>query len=254
MPPSRQIALELGPFRDQLASPDGLARHLERAAEIGFRSLVLGDLGQLQPEEVRRLADAVGLKICAARGEPTAILEQPAAFAERLATLGCRLGIYSAPKQALDTQDQVFELADALSRAGEAMRTRGRLLTFRNSISVFRKLSGKAILDWLYERSDGVMLHAALDTFCVQAGGGDPAGYCARLSGRMPLLLLRDYAIAGDDQAVAAPLGWGNLSLPIILREADVGACEHYVVAHVGRNEEGVLEAARAGLRYLEQR
>lgn len=254
MPPSRQIALELGPLRDTLASADGLARHLERVRELGFQRLVLGDLGPSSPEEVRRLADAVGLTICAARGEPFAILQEPTTFAERLATLGCRLGIYSAPKQALDTTDQVFQLADALSLAGEKMRTRGRLLTFRNSISVFRKLDGKSILDWLYERSDGVMLHAALDTFCVQAGGGDPAGYCARLSGRMPLLLLRDYAISGDEQAGAAPLGFGNLSLPIILREAEVGACEHYVVAHVGRDEAGVLESAKVGLRYLERR
>jgi hypothetical protein len=66
--------------------------------------------------------------------------------------------------------------------------------------------------------------------------------------------LLRDYAISGVDQAAAAPLGWGNLSLPIILREADVGACEHYVVAHIGDNEAWVLESARAGFRYLAQR
>jgi sugar phosphate isomerase/epimerase len=94
------------------------------------------------------------------------------------------------------------------------------------------------------------LLHAELDTYGVQAGGADPAGYCARLSGRMPLIALKDYVISAEDTPCVAALGDGNLSVPIILREAEMADCQWYVVAHDAALEPS-LQAATTSLRYL---
>ena len=77
---------------------------------------------------------------------------------------------------------------------------------------------------------EDVWLACELDTYWAQAGGADPAGYCARLSGRLPLLHLKDYVISPKNEPVTAALGEGNLSIPIILREAEMADCHWYIV------------------------
>jgi sugar phosphate isomerase/epimerase len=227
---SRRIALQLWTLRDYLKTPDDVARTFARVRDIGYEHVQVSGLGPMSTLEVKRLADAAGLSICATHEDAREIVEEPSRVADTLSALGCRYTAYPHPHVPLTTLDQVFALADDLSRSGEVLRRRGQLLTYHNHALEFRKLGGKAILDWLFERMDPVMVHAELDTYWVQLGGGDPAGYCARLSGRLPLLHLKDYTVDDQAQPIMAPLGEGNLNFPTILREAQAAACEWYIV------------------------
>jgi sugar phosphate isomerase/epimerase len=247
---SRKIALQLWTLRDHLRTAADVARSFARVRDIGYEHVQLGGLGPLPTAQVKALAAEAGLGICATHEDAREIVEEPTKVADRLSELGCRFTAYPHPHQPLDTLDQVFKLADDLSRAGEVLRSRGQLLTYHNHALEFRKLDGKAILDWLYERSDPVTVHGELDTYWVQAGGGDPAGYCARLSGRLPLLHLKDYGIDQQNLPVMAALGEGNLNFPIILREADAAGCEWFIVEQ-DRGFTDPFEAVAVSLRYL---
>lgn len=247
---SRKIALQLWTLREHLKTADDVARTFARVREIGYEHVQVSALPALSASQVKQLADAAGLGICASHEDARQIVEEPGKVADTLSALGCRFTAYPSPHLPLDTLDQVFALADALSRSGEVLRARGQLLTYHNHAIEFRRLGGKAILDWLYERSDPIMLHAELDTYWVQAGGGDPAGYCARLSGRLPLLHLKDYAISAENTPITAALGEGNLNIPTILREAEAAACEWYIVEQDGGFEDPFVAVATS-LRYL---
>lgn len=246
----RKIALQLYTIRDHLKTTEEVARSFARVREIGYEHVQLSGLGAMPTAQVKALAAQAGLGICATLEDGREIVEEPRKVADRLSELGCRYTAYPLPHQPLETLDQVFALADDLSRAGEVLRSRGQLLTYRNHAVEFRKLGGKAILDWLYERADPVMLHGAIDTYWVQAGGGDPAAYCARLSGRLPLLHLKDYAIDDRNEPVMAALGEGNLNFPTILREADAAGCEWFIVAQ-DRGFTDPFESIAVSLRYL---
>lgn len=247
---SRRIALQLWTLREHLRTAADVARSFARVREIGYEHVQVSGLGTMPAAEVKKLADAAGLGICATHEEAREIVEEPHKVADTLSTLGCRFTAYPFPHVPLDTLDQVFALADSLSRAGEVLRSHGQLLTYHNHAIEFRKLGGKAILDWLYERTDPIMVHGELDTYWVQAGGGDPAGYCARLSGRLPLLQLNDYAITPQNQPSMAALGEGNLNFPTILREADAAGCEWYIVEQ-DRGFEDPFVAIATSLKYL---
>jgi sugar phosphate isomerase/epimerase len=249
---SRRIGLQLSTLRRHLQSRDEIAKALTRVREVGYEQVELGGLAPLPASELRQLADAVGLRIVSSHESALEIVEEPLKIAERLGELGCRFVAYPFPHVPLTTLDQVFALADALSRAGEVLRSHGKLLTYHNHGVEFQRLGGKAILDWLYERSDPFMVHSELDTYYVQLGGGDPAGYCARLSGRLPLLHLQDYAIDEHGQPVTAPLGRGNLNLWKILLEAEAAACEHYIVAQDPAPGVDAFAEVALSLRYLQ--
>lgn len=247
---SRRIALELATLQGHLQTTEDVARSFAQVREIGYERVQLSGAEGIGAAALRQQADAAGLQICATRADAREIVEQPKKLADTLSTLGCRLVVYPGPHLQIGTLDQVFALCDALSRAGEVLRSRGQLLCYRNHALEFRRLGGKAILDWIYERTDPIMVQAELDTYGVQAGGAEPAGYCARLSGRLPLLLLRDYAISVQNQPFEAALGDGNLSLPRILREAEAAACDWYVVGQ-GDSVEAPFAAIARSLTYL---
>jgi sugar phosphate isomerase/epimerase len=246
----RRIALQLWTVRDHLGSETEVARTFRRVRELGYEHVEVSGLEGHAPRRIKQLADDAGLGICSTHEDARQIVEEPAKVAEKLATLGCRFTAYPHPHVPLDTLDQVFALADSLSLAGEVLRRHGRLLTYHNHVLEFRKLGGKCILDWLFERSDPILLHAELDTYWVQAGGADPAGYCARLSGRLPLLHLKDYVISAQNEPTTAALGEGNLSIPIILREAEMADCQWYIVEQEGGTSDP-FSAIATSLRYL---
>lgn len=229
-PASRRVALQLWTLREHLKSAEEASRSLARVRALGYEHVELYEGGVLPVSELGRLARAEGLGVCAAHLSGRAIVDATSQVADGLSELGCRLAVYPMPHVPLETLSQVFELADRLSQAGEKLRRRGQLLAYHNHALEFRKLEGRAILDWLYERMDPFLVHAELDTYWVQRGGGDPARYCARLSGRLPLLHLKDYAVDAAQRPMTAALGEGNLNLPVILREAESAACEWYVI------------------------
>ncbi len=246
----RKIALQLWTLREHLATEAEVARTFARVRAIGYEHVQVSGLDAFSPVRIKQLADDAGLGICATHEDARQIVEEPEKVAEKLAALGCRFTAYPSPHVPLQTLDQVFALADSLSRAGEVLRRHGRLLTYHNHALEFRKLDGKCILDWLYERSDPILLHAELDTYWVQVGGADPAGYCARLSGRMPLLHLKDYVISAENEPTMAALGEGNLSFPIILREAEMADCQWYIVEQ-DRGYSDPFAAITTSYRYL---
>lgn len=248
--PARRIALQLWTLRDWLKTPEDMATSFARVRALGYEHVEVAGRGPVALPELKRLASAAGLGICAAHLPGKEIVEEPSKVADTLSELGCRYGVYAFPHIAFDSLDTVYRLADDLSRAGEVLRSRGQLLLYHNHAIEFRKLGGKAILDVLYERMDPVMVHGELDTYWVQAGGGDPAGYCARLSGRLPLVHLKDYAITEENEPIMAALGQGNLSFPTILREADSAGCEWFIVEQ-DRGFTDPFEAIATSLKYL---
>ncbi|HVY27400.1 MAG TPA: hypothetical protein VHB79_12670 [Polyangiaceae bacterium] len=245
----RRVALELATLHEHLKTTEDAARSLAQVREIGFERVTLG-VTTAAAVTLKQQADAAGLTIVGAHADAREIVEQPQRVADMLSTLGCRLVVFPQPHVPLATLDQVFALCDELSRAGEVLRSRGQQLCYRNHALEFRRLGGKAILDWIYERTDPILVQGALDTYGVQAGGAEPAGYCARLSGRLPLLLLQDYAISAQNEPFEAALGDGNLSLSRILREAEAAACDWYVVGQ-GSKVEAPFAAIARSLTYL---
>ena len=245
---ARRIALDTSTLH--LKTSEDVGRSFAQLREIGYERLQLGAALAVPPTTLRQLADAAELKICAAYADARQVVEQPKQVADTLGALGCRLVVYPEPHVPLGTLDQVFALCDALSRAGEVLRSRGLQLCYRNQAREFRRLGGKAILDWIYERTDPILVQGELDTYGVQAGGAEPAGYAARLSGRLPLLLLRDYGISPENQPEAVALGDGNLSLTRILREAEAAACDWYVVGQAASVQQPFAALAKS-LTYL---
>jgi sugar phosphate isomerase/epimerase len=104
------------------------------------------------------------------------------------------------------------------------------VLTYHNHHLEFRKLDGKLILDRIYSETNPNNLQGEIDTYWVQFGGGDPAGWCRCLKNRLPLLHLKDFRINDDNVPEFAEIGQGNLNIPDIIKASEESGCEWFIV------------------------
>jgi sugar phosphate isomerase/epimerase len=124
----------------------------------------------------------------------------------------------------------VSGLVADLARAGKVMRAAGITLNYHNHAIEFIKVGGKTILETLFDSVDAGDLGAELDTYWVQFGGGDPVEWCRKLSGRLHMMHLKDYAFTVENKPDFAEIGSGNLHFPSIIAAAEKAGCKWFAV------------------------
>jgi len=68
-----------------------------------------------------------------------------------------------------------------------------------------------------------------LDTYWIQHGGGDPVAWIRKMTGRMPVVHLKDMVIINGEQAMVE-VGEGNFDWSAILHTCKEAKVEWYAV------------------------
>lgn len=135
--------------------------------------------------------------------------------------------------------------------AGEAIAAAGKRLMYHNHHFEFMKApNGKLYLEKLMEDFAPEALGFTLDTYWVQFGGGDPAAWLDRLSGRVPCIHLKDMACVDFEQHMA-PVGEGNLNWPRILAAAEKAGAKYLLVEQDDCYGEDPFDCLRRSYQFL---
>ncbi|HVJ15252.1 MAG TPA: sugar phosphate isomerase/epimerase [Polyangiaceae bacterium] len=245
-----QIALQLYTIRAHTKDLQSFVTSMRRVRELGYGAVQISGTGPIPASELRRVCDDEGLVICATHEPGKTIVEDPRAVVDRLGTLGCRHTAYPYPHVALASESDVLSLASSLNAAGEVLARAGMTLTYHNHAIELKKAGGRTLLEILYAASDPRLVQGEIDVYWIQAGGGDPVAWCERLSGRLPLLHLKDYGVGADDKPRMAEVGYGNLDMARIVRAATAAGCQWFIVEQ-DEGFEDAFESAGMSLRYL---
>ncbi len=228
-----QIAIQFYTLRDQVPTPARFAEACAKVRAIGYRAAQISgiDMTAIPPQEIRRICAEHDLVICGVHAAPADILHNPQSVLELLETLDAPLAAFPYPS-GVDFSDEtaVSTLINKLEESGRFLAAHGRTLCYHNHQIEFRRSGGRTILDRIYAETNPAHLQAELDTHWVQYGGGCPAAWCARMTGRLPLLHLKDFRINERNEIEFAEVGAGNLDFPAILAEAERAGCHWFVV------------------------
>ena len=150
---------------------------------------------------------------------PTWVLSGPEADeAAEQALVEAGVSVCRVPTSAegrVDIRSSLEQLADA-----------GIVLCYHNHAFEFETFDGKYGLDILYDNSDPQYVQAEIDTYWVQKGGVDPAAYIRKLSGRTPLIHIKDMDTDGD----FAEIGEGTLDWDAIWSACEASGAKWYIV------------------------
>jgi len=226
-----QVAVQLYSLRDFCKTSADYATTLKQVREMGYQAIQISGVGPIPAAELRSIAEGEGLVIAATHEPSATVLDEPERVVERLAALGTKYTAYPFPAGVdFSKPADVEKLIAKLDAAGVVLRKAGQVLTYHNHAHEFFHMAGKPVLETIYARTSPENLKGEIDTYWVQAGGGNPVEWCARLKGRLPLLHLKDYGVNAEGKPYFAEIGFGNLDFKAIIGEAEASGCEWFIV------------------------
>jgi sugar phosphate isomerase/epimerase len=226
-----QIAAQLYTVRDLCKTPADTAATLQKIRAIGYPAVQVSGVCEMPVADLAALIRDAGLVCCATHEGPDAILNEPARTAERVLALGCRITAYPWPAGiSFGTLESVKAFAARLDAAGRIMHAAGVTLCYHNHHIEFQRVAGRTALEIIYAETDPRHLQGEPDTYWVQHGGGDPVDWCHRLTGRLPIIHLKDYMVTAENKVTFTEVGNGNLPWRRILDAAEAAGCQWYGV------------------------
>ncbi len=243
-----EIGLNLYNLREFCQTEEGLFETLRKVADIGYKNVQISGTCRFDAEKLRAELDRDGLRAVLTHTPPDRLTLETDAVASEHGTLGCRyagLGMFR-----FDENTEGMRYADFLKtyRPGaKKLRERGLYFMYHNHDGEFQKIGGKTILQRLAEDMAPADMGFILDTFWVQAGGGDPAAWIDRLTGRVPCIHLKDYAY-GRKFAV---IGEGNINFDRVFLAAENAGTLYMLVEQDDSYGEDPFDCARRSYRNL---
>lgn len=226
-----RIALQLYTMRSRAQTPADFLKMLERVRGIGYTAVEFAGLPDIPIQDLVAFVKNLGLAICSSHEGLAALTTGLDGVIERARRLGTPHVVCPFPSDVdLSDIDQVDRMIKCLDEAGAALRGEGIRLGYHNHALEFHRLGSTTVLERIFAQSKAENLAAELDIHWVQAGGGNPLTWCKRLSGRLPILHVKDFAVSAKGEREFAEVGAGNLEMPPILRAAAEAGCEWFVV------------------------
>lgn len=204
-----RIAAQLYTLRDFLKTPDDIRANLPRVAALGYRAVQLSAVGPMPHAELRAVCDANGLEIAATHVGIDAILNETEAIVEQHQIYGCK-HVAVGGIQTEQSAAGYRERAAKCSAAAEKLWAHGLTFSYHNHNHELERFNGVPGLKIMIDESVDAACFE-IDTYWIQAGGGDPAQWIEMVSGRCPVLHYKDMTVVGRDQKFA-PVGAGNLN------------------------------------------
>lgn len=246
-----KIGAQLYTVRDFCKDLEGFAETLKKISDIGYRTVQVSGTCAFSPEWLKAQLDKNGLECVITHtpadkltGDPAGVAKEHDVFGCRYVGLGCFCFDEEKEGQGLENFLKIYRPVAA------KLRESGKYFMYHNHDGEFKKYKGKLIIEALAESMPSDEMGFTLDTFWVQAGGGDPAQWLEKLSGRVPCIHLKDYAY-GRKMAV---IGEGNINFDRVFEKAESSGTEYMLVEQDDCCGEDPFDCLKRSYEYLRSR
>jgi len=219
-----RIGAQLYTVREFCKTLDDFALSLRKVADIGYTTVQVSGTCAFDPAWLKAELDKNGLECVLTHTAPARLKEDAVQVAKDHDGFGCKyVGLGSYPFREEGTPADFYAEYHPIAKA---LKDNGKYFMYHNHDSEFKKLGGKVIMDHMAEMFPADELGFTVDTFWVQAGGGDPALWIEKLSGRVPCIHLKDFAFGRK----MAPIGEGNINFDRVFEKAEAAGTQFMLV------------------------
>jgi sugar phosphate isomerase/epimerase len=105
----------------------------------------------------------------------------------------------------------------------------GLSIGYHNHSHELVKYDGKTALQFLIDKLDP-SIWFEIDTYWIAHGGGDPAAWIDKVSGRIPCVHLKDMGVTNKREQFMMEVGEGNLNWPAIFKVCRAAGVKWYII------------------------
>jgi len=223
------IAAQMYTLRDFTRTPADIISTLKRVRKIGYNAVQLSALGKIDPKELANILQGEGLTCCATHVSLERMRDETAAVIEEHRLWNCKFtaigGFFPKAPKASDWP----QFARAFNDVAARFRSSGISVGYHNHSHELARYDGHTALQTLLDHfSPDIWIE--IDTYWIQHGGGDPAAWIEKVTGKIPCVHLKDYAIDPDRNPLMAEVGEGNLNWPAILKACRSAGVQWYII------------------------
>lgn len=242
-----EIGAQFYTLREQCKTLEDFAESLKKVADIGYRTVQISGTCPFPAEWLRENLEKNGLRCVLTHTPPARLLGETDQVIAEHHVFGCDyigLGYWGFDPE----RDMSYEkFMDTWPDVAKAIHAGGKYFMYHNHDREFIRRDGKPILELLAESIPAEEMGFTLDTFWIQAGGGDPAQWLEKLAGRIPCIHLKDYAY-GRQMAV---VGEGNINFGRVFEKAEAGGTKYMLVEQDDCHGEDPFDCLRRSYEYL---
>ena len=240
-----QIGAQFYTVREQCKTLEDFALTLKKVADIGYKTVQISGTCPYEAEWLREQLAVNDLKCVLTHiPVPRLVGETEQVIADHHVFDCPHIGLGWWAFNETDTYEKFMNTFPAVAKK---IREGGRYFMYHNHDQEFQRQEGKLILEKLAEEIPADIMGFTLDTFWIQAGGGDPAQWVKNLAGRVPAIHLKDFAY-GRKMAV---VGEGNINFDRVFTEAEKAGTKYMLVEQDDCNGEDPIECLRRSYEYL---
>ncbi len=242
---------QLYTLRNFCKTKEELAETLKRVADIGYTSVQLSGVCAYEPEWMAEQLKQNGLVCAVTHYNAELIRTAPEQTVANHQQFGCRyVGIGCMPGGLKDPSDYDNFVANFKDAAKRIAAAGGYFMYHNHHMEFMRAADGKLYIDKLAEAFAPEEMGFTLDTYWVQYGGGDPAQWLEKLTGRVPCIHLKDMACV-DRQPRMAPIGEGNINFDRVFEKAEAAGTQFALVEQDDCYGEDPFDCLRRSYLYL---
>ena len=245
-----QIGAQFYTVRNQCQTLNNFALTLRKVADIGYKTVQISGTCPYEAEWLKAQLAANDLKCVLTHiPVPRLVGETQQVIADHH-VFGCEhigLGWYAFNED--KPEESYANFMATYPRVAKEIRDGGRYFMYHNHDNEFKLAPGskQIVLEKLAQDIPADVMGFTLDTFWIQAGGGDPAQWVEKLAGRVPVIHLKDYAY-GRRMAV---VGEGNINFDRVFEKAEKSGTKYMLVEQDDCNGEDPIECLRRSYEYL---
>lgn len=238
------IGAQLYTVRDHMQDLNGISESLKRTADIGYKYVQVSGACDHEAEWLKEELDKNGLVCVLTHYDREKIASDPEEMIKRHQIIGCsRIGI--GWFNVHETGAVAFY--EKYKDAAEKIKNAGMKLYYHNHDHEFTKSGNGTLLDDMLALFPADMLGITLDTYWVQAGGGDPAAWIRKLAGRTDCIHYKDMAY---DRKMMA-IGKGNMNFDAIIKASVDAKIQYALVEQDNCNGEDPFDCLKQSYDYL---
>jgi sugar phosphate isomerase/epimerase len=225
------LAAQLYTIRNHTKTAEDFAASMKKIKEIGYTAVQVSAIGPIPHDEVWKIVSDLGLTVCNTHiGWDKLQSDIDDVIAQHKLWQCQHVAVGSMPAEYREGDEDGYKrFAAEAAEVGEKLAAADLTFSYHNHNFEFVRFGNRTGLDLIYDETDPRYLQAEIDTYWVQAGGGDPAAWIMKVKDRMPVVHLKDMAVSGREQ-VMAEVGEGNLNWPAILQACKDANVEWYAV------------------------
>lgn len=231
------IGAQLYSMRDRTQTPEALLETLKALKAAGYTSVQLSGQGDMPDEQIAEMLKETGMMVPATHISMDMFENHLDEVIRRHKLWGCGYpGLGGLPGEYRDSAEGYRAFARLINPIAKKLRDNGLQFIYHNHAFEFTQFDGVPGYQILMDSaSEDVQFE--MDTYWVQAGGGDPAAWIEKLRGRMDVVHFKDMSARADNQTIMVPGGTGNMNWSRIFE-----ACEKIGVKYAFIEQDNAVE------------